>query len=79
MTKAEKPSAFDVTSLEPTLYYTGPGIVSGVPADDLSDNVLYRLTWLKKGQPKSVSESDLKALRDELVATGNYATSKESS
>lgn len=70
----------DVSSAEPVLFYTGPGIVRDAPADDLSGNALARLAWLRAKKrpatPADIDQAALAALRDELVATGNYATSR---
>lgn len=68
---------FDTSSAEPVLTYVGPGIVGGVPADDLSANQLARLAWASQGDTRPLSPGDVKpgdiaALRDALVATGNY-------
>lgn len=63
----------DPTSAEPVLFYTGPGIVGDVPADDLSANTLARIL---RGRGHSDKPADIAKLRDELAATGKYATEK---
>jgi hypothetical protein len=65
----------DPRSGAPVLYYVGPGIVADVPADDLSAHRLARIAWIRAGapQPRPVDKpSAIAALRDELIATGNY-------
>jgi hypothetical protein len=75
MTKTK--DTFDVRSAEPVLTYTGPGIVGGVPADDLSANQLARIVWRSQGDsrpatPDDVKQADIATLRDALIATGDY-------
>lgn len=70
------PPEFDVSSAEPVLFYTGPGITAA-PADDLSANALARLAWIAAGpgRPSSPADMPQKAIasvRDELVASGHY-------
>lgn len=77
MPKPKKPAPeFDVTSAEPIVFYTGPGLGGDVPAADLSANALARIAWIRggqKGSPADVNDTAIAALRDELTATGNYA------
>jgi hypothetical protein len=72
---------FDIKSATPVLSYTGPGVVAGVPADDLSANQLARIAWIRKGDkrplsPNDMKDSDIAAVRDELAAGGNYQKTK---
>jgi len=76
MTKEDE---FDVRSAEPVLYYAGPGFVTGVPADDLSGSALARVAWMRlrtkrPDSPTDMSQAAIAALRDELLATGKYAS-----
>lgn len=79
MSKSPEPkAAFDVRSAAPVLSYVGPGIVSGVPAADLSANALARLASIsvgKRGDITGIDDEAIATLRDELLATGNYALS----
>lgn len=73
MTKPK--DAFDPRSAEPVLYYVGPGVDDQAPATDLSANHLARIAWVRGGQhktPSDVSQAAITAIRDELIATGNW-------
>jgi hypothetical protein len=66
---------FNPQSGETVLFYVGPGIVSDVPAADLSAHRLARIAWVRAGAPlprPADKPSAIAALRDELIATGNY-------
>jgi hypothetical protein len=75
MTKAK--DTFDVRSATRVLTYVGPGIVGGIPADDLSAHQLARIVWGSQGDsrpatPDDVKQADIATLRDALIATGDY-------
>lgn len=73
MSKEAKPE-FDVRSAKPVLSYVGPSVVSGIPARDLSANDLARFAWIRRRG--DVDDKAIAAIRDELVATGQYTETK---
>ena len=75
-------SDLDARSGAIVLHYVGPGIVSDVPADNLSANTLARVAWVRLGPERPSSPADVPSaavakIRDELIATGNYAVASE--
>lgn len=72
-----KSPEYDVSSAEPVLFHVS-GEAFGIPAADLSANVLARIAWIRLGpdrpsSPADVPQRAIAAVRDELVATGKYA------
>ena len=69
---------YDVRSAQPVLFYVGGSPIAGTPATDLSASTLARIAWVRLGPdrpsyPHDVTDKDIAAISDELLATGKYS------